>query len=220
MLLEWDARRQRVPDFCATRQVEAATVISELTPEAPTLKSPKGPDTSLMIWPFVGRPSTPTADWHPVLALPASNQFSGFAVEVFSIALGISVDLVDKAIAMIGRGVEGIKFQRHGAGVGDVVIDAGRDEYRKADLNRRPGAIQYGLARTFFNMEKLANLVNLGADVFLGFQRHEDKLRVFGRVKHLAKLVVFDGETFNILYKAFHHNSFSMALGDLSQAKK
>jgi hypothetical protein len=152
--------------------------------------------------------------------LPASNLFSGFAVEVFSIALAISADLMNNAIAMIRRGVEGIKLQRHSAGVDDVVIDAGRDEYRKAGLNRRPDAIQYGLARTFFNMEKLVNLVNLGADVFLGFQRHEDKLRVFGRVKHLAKLVVFDGEAFNILDKAFHHNSFSKVLGDLSQAKK
>jgi integrase len=33
LLLEWDARRQRVADFCAKRQVEAATIISELTPE-------------------------------------------------------------------------------------------------------------------------------------------------------------------------------------------
>jgi hypothetical protein len=148
-----------------------------------------------------------------ILVLPTSNLFSRFTVEVFSIALGISAGLVDNVIAMIGRRVEGIKLQRHSAGIDDVVIDAGRDEYREAGLNRRPGAIQYGLARTFFDTEKLVNLVNLGADVFLGFQRHEDKLRVFGRVKHLAKLVVFDGKTFNILYETFHHNSFSMALG-------
>lgn len=96
---------------------------------------------------------------------PASELFSCFAVEVFSISFGVSAALVDDAIAVIGRGVEGIEFERPGAGVDDVVIDPGRDQYRKAGLDRRPGAIQYCFARTFLNAEELVNLVDLGADL-------------------------------------------------------
>jgi hypothetical protein len=100
------------------------------------------------------------------------------------------------------------------------VIDPGRNEHGEAGLNSSPGAIQYDLASPLFNTKELVDLVNLGADVFLGLQRHEDKLRVLGRVEHLAKLVIFDGETFDILHKTFHHNSFSKAFGNLAQTKK
>src|ERR1039457_1157920 len=41
----------------------------------------------------------------------------------------------------------------------------------------------------------------------LGFKRHHDELAVLCRVKHPAKLVIPDGETLDILYKAFHNNS-------------
>jgi len=48
-------------------------------------------------------------------------------------------------------------------GVDDVVIDPGRDECRKAGLNRRPGGIQLSLAGPFLNTEELVDLVTLGA---------------------------------------------------------
>jgi hypothetical protein len=109
------------------------------------------------------------------LVLPASDLFSCFAGEMLFVALGISAGLVNDTIPMVGRGVEGIRLHRHSAGVDDVVIDPGRNEYRKASLNRGPSTI-------FLNTEELVNLVKIGVDVFLRFQRHQDKLRVIGRV--------------------------------------
>jgi hypothetical protein len=49
--------------------------------------------------------------------------------------------------------------------------------------------------------------VDFRADFFLGLQRHEDELAVVCRVQHPAKLVILDGETLDVLDKAFHDHS-------------
>jgi len=67
----------------------------------------------------------------PCFGAAGHDLFRFFAVELFSIALGVTAVLVDDAILMIGRGVEGIEFQRHSAGVDNVVIDPGRGQYAK-----------------------------------------------------------------------------------------
>ena len=71
------------------------------------------------------------------MAPPASELFGRFAVEVFSIALGIGAALVNDTIAMIGWGVEGIKFERHSASVDDVVIDPGFGFAKTIEQNYR-----------------------------------------------------------------------------------
>src|SRR5450755_1083029 len=52
--------------------------------------------------------------------------------------------------------------------------------------------------------EKLVELVDFGPDLFLGLERHDDELAVLRRVEHPTKLLVADGETLDVLHKAFH----------------
>jgi hypothetical protein len=70
--------------------------------------------------------------------------FSGFAIEVLFIGLGILSGMVDDAVPMIRRriGIERIEFQWSTAGIDDVVIRPGRDNYREAGADRRPNAIE------------------------------------------------------------------------------
>lgn len=50
-------------------------------------------------------------------------------------------------------------------------------------------------------------LMNLGPDFLLRIQRHQDELAVIRCVAHLAKCVVLDCQTLDVLYEAFHCHS-------------
>ena len=58
------------------------------------------------------------------------------------VGLGILSGMMDDAIPMIRRRIERIEFQWSTAGIDDVVIRPGRDNYREAGANRRPDAIK------------------------------------------------------------------------------
>ena len=50
--------------------------------------------------------------------------------------------MVDNAVPMIRRRIERIELQWNTAGIDDVVIRPGRDDYREARADRRPNAIE------------------------------------------------------------------------------
>jgi hypothetical protein len=87
------------------------------------------------------------------------------------------------------------------------VIRPSRDDYREARSDRRPNAIENRLTGTLLYAKELVELVDFRPDLFLGLQRHDDELAVFCSVKHLAKLVILDGETLDVLHKTFHNDS-------------
>src|SRR5450759_2924753 len=115
--------------------------------------------------------------------------------------------MVEDAVPMIRRCIERIKLQWNTAGIDDVVIRPSRDENGEARADHRANTIENGLARPFLHAKELIELVHFHPDLLLGLQRHDNELTVPGRVKHPAKLVIPDGDTLDILYKAFHNNS-------------
>ena len=94
--------------------------------------------------------------------------FRRFAVEVFVVGLRVGAGVVDDAVLMIRRCVERIELQWNTAGIDDVVIRPGRDEYRKARSDRRPNAIENNITGPFLDAKELVELVDFRSDLFLG----------------------------------------------------
>src|ERR1035437_4955673 len=138
---------------------------------------------------------------------PVDSLFRRFAVEVFVVGFRVGAGMVDDAVPMIRRRIERIELQWNTAAIDDVVRRPGRDDDREARSNRRPNAIENRLTGPLLHAKKLVELVDFRPDLFLGLQRHHDELAVLGRVKHPAKLVILDGETLDVLHKAFHSDS-------------
>src|ERR1019366_4130127 len=99
------------------------------------------------------------------------------------------------------------ELQWNTAAIDDVVRRSGRHDDREARSNRCPNAIENRLTGPLLHAKKLVELVDFRPNLFLGLQRHHDELAVLGRVKHPAKLVILDGETLDVLHKAFHSDS-------------
>ena len=68
--------------------------------------------------------------------------FSRFTVEVLVVGLRILSGMMDDAIPMIRRRIERIEFQWSIAGIDDIVLRPGRNNYREAGADRRPDAIK------------------------------------------------------------------------------
>ena len=68
--------------------------------------------------------------------------FRRFAVEVLVVGPRLGAGMVDNAISMIWRRIERIELQWNTAGIDDVVIRPGRNDYREARPDRRPNAIE------------------------------------------------------------------------------
>src|SRR5450631_4387335 len=120
--------------------------------------------------------------------------------------------MVDDAVSMIRRRIERVELQRNAAGIDDVVPRPGWNNDRETCANRRAHAIENGFPCPLLDSEELVELVNFGPDLFLGLERHDDELAVLRRVEHPTKLIVGDGETFDVLHKAFHSDSSFVTL--------
>ena len=94
--------------------------------------------------------------------------FSRFAVEVLVVGLRIFASMVDDAVPLIRRRIECIEFQWSTAGIDDVVLRPGRDDYREASAERRPDAIKNRLTGPLLNAKELIELVDFRTDLFLG----------------------------------------------------
>jgi len=140
--------------------------------------------------------------------LPVDSLFRCFAVEVFVVGFRFGAGMVDDAVPMIRRRIERIELQWNTAGIDDVVIRPSRDDYREARSDRRPNTIKNRLTGPLLYAKELVERVHLHPNLLLGLQRHDDELAVLCRVKHPAKLIILDGETLDVLYKAFHNVSF------------
>jgi hypothetical protein len=88
---------------------------------------------------------------------------------VLVIGLGILSGMMNNAIPMIRRRIERIEFQWNTAGIDDIVIRPGRDNYREAGADRRPDAIENRLTGPLLNAKELVELVDFRPDLFLGF---------------------------------------------------
>ena len=84
------------------------------------------------------------------------------------VGLRIGAGMVDNAILMIWRRIERIELQWNTAGIDDVVIRSGWDDYREARANRRPNAIENRLTGTLLHAKELIGLVSFGPYLFLG----------------------------------------------------
>src|ERR1035441_10781604 len=91
--------------------------------------------------------------------------------------------MVDDAVPMIRGRIECIELQRNTAGIDDVVIRAGRDDYCPARLDRRPNAIEHSLTGPLLHAKELVELVNFRPDLFGGLQRHQDELAILCRIR-------------------------------------
>src|SRR5450631_4643737 len=135
--------------------------------------------------------------------------FRRSAIEVFLVGLRVGAGMVDHAVPMIGRRIERIELEWNTSGVDDVVIRPGRDDYREARSDCRPNAIENRLTGPLLHAKELVELVDFRPDLFLGLQRHDNKLTVPGRVKHPAKFFILDGNALDVLHITFHSNSSS-----------
>src|SRR5450756_2570281 len=115
--------------------------------------------------------------------------------------------MVDDAVPMIRRRIDRIELQWNTAGIDDVVIRPGRDDYRPARSDRCPNAIEHRLTGPLLHAKELVELVDFRPDLFLGLKRHQDELAILCRIKHSAKLDALDGEIFDVLHKSFHNDS-------------
>ena len=134
--------------------------------------------------------------------------FRGFAVEVLVVSFGVGVGGMNNAVTVIGRSIERVKFQRNISGIDDIVISPCWDDHRETGPDRGARTIENRLPRAFLHPEELVELVDFHSDFLLGVERHDDELAVLSRIKHLAELLVADGETFNILYESCFHDVF------------
>src|SRR5450759_53943 len=126
--------------------------------------------------------------------------FRRFTIEVFVVLLRFGAGMMDNSVPMIRRRIERIELQWNTAGIDDVVIRPGRDEYGEARVDYRANAIENGLTRPFFHAKELIELVHFHPDLLLGLQRHYNELTVPGRVKHLAKIFILDSDALDVLH--------------------
>jgi hypothetical protein len=115
---------------------------------------------------------------------------------------------MDNAVLMIRRRIERIELQWNTAGIDDVVIHPSRDDHGEARPDQRVDPIENDLARPFLHAKELIERVHFHPDLFLGFQRHDNKLTVLSCVKYPAKFLILYGDLFDVLDKTFHNNSF------------
>src|SRR5688500_8113453 len=110
------------------------------------------------------------------------------AVEMFAVGLRVVAGMVDNAVPVIRRRIERIELQGTRAGIDNVVSRPSRDDDREARSDRRPDAVESRLTRAGFHAKELVEGMDLGADLFLGLERHDDELAVRGGVQHTPKL--------------------------------
>ena len=108
--------------------------------------------------------------------------------------------MVDNVVPMIQRCIKRIELEWNTGSIDDVVIRPSRHEHSKAGTDLCAHTIENGLACPFLDAKELIELVDLHPDLLLGLQRHDYELTVLGRIKHLAKITILDGNAFNILY--------------------
>jgi len=92
-----------------------------------------------------------------------------FAVEVFVVGLRVVASMVDDAVPMIRRRIEGIELQGNIAGIDDVVIRSSRDDDREARSDRHPHAIENRLTSSLFHAKELVEFVDFRPISSLGF---------------------------------------------------
>jgi hypothetical protein len=61
---------------------------------------------------------------------------------VFIVGLRVDSGLVDDAVPMIRRRIKRVELQGNTAGIDDVVISSGRDDYREASPDHRSNTIE------------------------------------------------------------------------------
>jgi len=123
---------------------------------------------------------------------------------MFLVRLRVSASVVDNSIPMIRRRVKRVELHWDSAGIDDVVIRPGRNEYCEAGSNLRPNSIKNSFTGALLYAKELVELVDFRPNFFFRLQRHQDKLAMLCRIQHSPKFCIFDGEAFDVLRKAFH----------------
>src|SRR3972149_573390 len=98
--------------------------------------------------------------------------------------------MVDDTVSMIRRRIDRVEPQRDVAGVDDVVLRPGRNDYCEARPDLRPNAIEHRFTNSLLHAEELIERVDFRADLFLGPQSHDHELAVLGGVEHPTEVRV------------------------------
>jgi hypothetical protein len=148
-----------------------------------------------------------------LLAKVVDSLFRRLAVKVLVVGFRIVAGMVDDAIPMIRRRIERVELHWNSAGIDYIVVRPGRDHYCETCSDRCPNAIENRIARTLFHSKELVELVNFQSNLFIGLQRHDNKLATFRSIMHLPKVNVPDSDFLDVLYKSLHDKS-SFALSN------
>ena len=96
--------------------------------------------------------------------------------------------MVDHTIPMIRRRIERIELQWNIAGIDDVVIGPGRDEYGEARFDLGSNVIENRLAGSLLDAKELVDAwVNLVADLLTWLETHQHELGMCGGEEHLPE---------------------------------
>jgi hypothetical protein len=87
---------------------------------------------------------------------------------MFAVGVRFSAGMVDDTVPMVRRRIERIELQWNIAGIDDVVIGPGRDEYGEARFDLGSNAIENRLAGSLLDAKELVELMDFRPDLFLG----------------------------------------------------
>lgn len=105
---------------------------------------------------------------------------------------------MDPAGDVIGGGIDGVELHGNGAGIDDIVLGAGGHEKSGAVLDGVFLAVDHRLAEAGLEAEELVDVVDFGADLFAGQERHQDELAMGRRVEDPAEIRVLQGELLDV----------------------
>jgi hypothetical protein len=117
--------------------------------------------------------------------------FGRRAVEMLFLPFGLLFGLLPKAVAVLGRSVDGIEQQRLLAGVDEVMPRARGHDDGMIFLHLRANAVDHNLAFALLDAEELvAVIVHLLANLVARLQRHQHELHLLAGVEDTAEIAV------------------------------
>jgi hypothetical protein len=142
---------------------------------------------------------------HVIANKPGHALLGRLAVKMLMIGAGIRAGLVNRAVEMFGRAVDGIEPERHLAGADHIVARALRHDDSIVRLDLVADTIDPDLPFAALDTEELVPVV---VDFLTNFvtrlNRHEDKLQVMPGIQHAAEIVVVFRQLFDVVDETLH----------------
>ena len=118
---------------------------------------------------------------------------------------GLGAGLVNRAVYVLGRAIDGVEPEGLRAGIDHIVPRALGHDDAVIGLHLVALAVDPDFAAAGLDAEELiAVVVNFLADFIAGLDGHQDELKIVPGIKHAAEFVVFLGKLFDIANEALH----------------